>query len=135
MKKKIITIFTIAILITIIFYLQFCREEEVYNTNIESFKNGYCEHVNVIANKLIILDKEKFAEEAISKCINNTYKGIMFSYDIKGYPNELTIQVYLSESDLKSGKESFRVYYAQDKKYHYKYNIKENPEKFEMKIQ
>lgn len=133
MKKITVIIFSL-IVIVIIYYLQFSREDEVYNTYIESFKNGYCDNINVIANKLIILDKEKFAEESVKKCINNTYKGVMFSYDL-GYPNELTIQVYLSESDLKSGKEYFSIYYIQDKKYNYKYNIKDNPEKFEIKIQ
>lgn len=134
MKKIIVIICSVIAIIAVIYYLQFGREDEVYNTSIESFKNGYCDKVNVIANKLIILDKEKFAEESISKCINNNYKGVMFSYDM-GYPSELTIHVYLSESDLKSGKECFSIYYTQDKKYNYKYNIKDNPEKFEIKIQ
>ena len=57
----------------------------------------YEEYISVIANKVWISDKEKIAEELVKKCIENNFQEIMFSYDLRGYPNGLHITVYTNK--------------------------------------
>lgn len=107
---------------------------EGYSSTIESFKNGYVQDVSIVSHRIFILDKEKFAREVIQMIIDNSLKGIMFSYDIKGYPNGLHITVYLNEASFRNGNSDFEIYYIQDGSYGFMYNIKDDPEKFVMEI-
>ena len=66
--------------------------------------------------------------------IDNSLKGILFSYDINGYPNGLYVTVYLNESSCRSGNSSFKISYTQDIQNGFRYNIKDNPEKFVLEI-
>lgn len=134
MKKKVFTRIVISVLIVILIYLQYGRETEGYDSTIESFENGYTENVSVISNRLFIPDKEKFAKEVIQQITDNSLKGIMFSYDLNGYPNELNISVYRNESSYKNGNSSFEISYTQDIKNGFRYNINDDPEKFVLEI-
>lgn len=134
MKKHLIFV-TITIFFTIpLVYLQWGRDVEGCNTSIETFNDGYSETVSLIAYKIYISDKEEFAEHAINKIVDNSLKGILFSYDIQGYPNELHITVYMNNSSYNSGKSKFEISYSQSSEYGFQYNIKDNPEKFTLKI-
>lgn len=115
-------------------YLQWEREIEGCDTSVESFDIGYFEHVSVISNRLCVFDKENFAEQVIQEITNNSLKGILFSYDIQGYPNGLHITVYMNDYDYRNGKSRFEISYSQDKEYCFRYNIKDNPEKFTLEI-
>lgn len=136
--RKEIKKFIIIILCMIIYiaYLQWGRDMEICNTVSESFENGYCEDITIIANKLFIKDKEQFAESVIQKCIDNTWKEIRFSYDLAGYPQELSINVYMNNYAYKYSKRlGFRITYSQKNMLDDNFNIKDNPEKFSIKIE
>lgn len=134
MKKIIITTILSFLTLTII-YLQWGRDMEICNTRPETSKNAYFEDVTLIANKLYIFDKYDFAESVIQKCVDNSWKEVRFSYDIAGYPNELCIDVYINSYDFEHRENAFRITYSQDSKFKYKYNIKDNPEKFTITIE
>lgn len=60
--------------------------------------DGYYEQkLTIVVNKLFILDKDKFTEEMLERCIDNDFHEIKFSYDFNGYPNKIEITVYLNE--------------------------------------
>lgn len=137
MKKIIITtISSFLILVFSLIYLQWGRDMEICNTRPETSQNAYFEDVTIIANKLYIHDRYEFAESVIQKCIDNTWQEVKFSYDIAGYPNKLYIVVYMNDYAFEHRQNaSFRITYSQDSKFNYKYNIKDNPEKFTITIE
>lgn len=135
MKKYSIRIIIICIFFGIIsfsFYLQWGQEMEICNTTSETANNYYSLDITIIAHRLYIRDKEKFAESAIQKCVENSWKDIRFSYDLSGYPNELNIDVYMSNCAYHSHKMAFTIVYSQDN--NFEYNIKDNPDKFTIKL-
>ena len=107
---------------------------EGYSSTIESFRNGYVQDVFILSHRIFIPDKEEFAREVIQMIIDNSLKGILFSYDINGYPNELHITVYLNEAAHRSGNSSFKISYTQDIQNGFRYNIKDDLEKFRLEI-
>ena len=107
---------------------------EGYSSTIESFCNGNVENVSIVSHRIFISDKEEFSREVIQMIIDNSLKGILFSYDVNGYPNGLYITVYLNESSCRSGNSSFKISYTQNIQNGFRYNIKDDPEKFVLKI-
>lgn len=134
MKKKTFVLILIIIFISIPIYLQYGRVTEGYNSIVENSENGYIENISIVSNKLFITNKEKVAEQIIHDITDNTLRGIMFSYDIQGYPNGIYITVYMNDHDYRNGKSCFKISYLQNEKYNEKYNIKDDPEKFTLKI-
>lgn len=94
-KLKWLVLSVIIIIFGSFFYLQFGREMEIRNTRITSYQNGYSEDVSIIANKLYIADKDKFAKDVIDTFMDNSFNDVKFSFDL-GYPSELNIPVYMN---------------------------------------
>lgn len=134
MKKLQTLLLIIVVAFMLLIPLQYRLEIEGYSSTIESFSNGYIQDVSVLSHRIFIPDKEKFAREVIQMIIDNSLKGIMFSYDVNGYPNELHITVYLNEAACRSGNSSFKISYTQDIQNGFRYNIKDDPEKFMLEI-
>lgn len=134
MKRKIFNLILIIIFISVLIYLQYGSVTEGYNSIVENSENGYIENISIVSNKLFITNKEKFAEQIIQNISDNTLKGIMFSYDIQGYPNGIYITVYMNDHDYRNGKSCFMISYLQNDRYNEKYNIRDDPEKFTLKI-
>lgn len=132
--KKILRMVVLILSILILFYLQFGRDVSAKATTVMSFNNGYVENIDIVANKLFILDKEKFAEKMVQKCKDNNFTGILFSYDIRGYPSELNLSIYNNELARRYGIRAFQVEYKQFAGEEHEYNIKDNPDKFKMII-
>lgn len=88
--------------------------------------------MDIIANKLFIIDKEKFAEDVIQRCKDNNFKEIIFSYDVSGYPNELHITVYNNKQQRENGESAFQIAYEQVTGEIFAYDIKNNPDKFKI---
>lgn len=133
MKRRIISIRIVCIIILLCCYLQFGRKMEVYNSTSFTAAN-YCEeHLNVVVNRLIVLDKRKVAEEIIDHCWKNDFKNVIFSYDVE-YPNKLEVSVYLSKWNARKGKEVFSFVYDTEQGEIGEYNFIENPEKFGLEI-
>lgn len=107
---------------------------EGYSSTVESFSNGYIENVYILSHRIFIPDKEEYSREVIQMIIDNSLNGIKFSYDINGHPNGLYITVYLNESSCRNGNSSFKISYTQDIQNGFRYNIKDDPEKFVLEI-
>ena len=111
-------------------YLQYDRNVKVTSSMNFSSGNYYEMEFTVVANKLYIIDKQRFAEEMIDRCIDNNFYDIKFSYDMMGYPNRLQINVYLNEFS----KSHFTILYMTESENGMDYNIKDNPDKFVISI-
>lgn len=135
MKKKLITSSCVLLFILMIIYLQCCREVSVKGTMTSAAENGYTENVVIIANKLWITDKKNFAEEMVQRCVDNDFHEVLFSYDVNGYPNKLNLTIYKNDFMYKLNKIEIKGNYEQSEGKIYEYNIKDNPEKFRLKIQ
>lgn len=90
--------------------------------------------LTIIANQEKIQDKEAFAKQLIEQVRNNDFKTILFSYDEVGYPTRLDMTVYLNEDDWQNHISVMCVSLTQQNILD-NFNIVENLDKFEMKIQ
>lgn len=129
-KKKCIIL--ILIVLVVVVYLQYGRDVTIHSNVSNSFDKGTIEYVTIIANRIYILNEEEFAEKVIQRCVDNAYKEIQFSYDVNGYPVGVHITVYLNEIAFDLSRPALEINYTQE--FPYKYNIKENPEKFDLEI-
>lgn len=100
---------------------------QVYNSHIGENENYCSEDITIIANKIWIIDKEKFAHDMVQKSIENSFKEVKFSYDLQ-QPNELGITVYINKMSYWLRKPDFTIQFKQKK--NEQYNILDNPEKF-----
>lgn len=134
MKRRIVSVGIVCIAILLLCcYLQFGREKEVYNSTSFTAAN-YCEeHLNVVVNRLKVLDKRKVAEGIIEHCRNNDFKNVIFSYDM-AYPNKLEVSVYLLKWNARKGKAVFSFVYETEQEAIGEYNFIENPEKFRVEM-
>lgn len=130
MKRRIVAMAVIICMITGFLYLQYGRDVKVTSSMNFSSGNYYEMEFTVVANKLFIIDKQRFAEEMIERCIDNNFHDIKFSYDMMGYPNRLQINVYLNEFS----KSHFTICYKMESGSSLDYNIKDNPEMFDIHI-
>lgn len=105
---------------------------EVISSCIQSSNDSYTENIKVIVNEEYVDNYESCAEEIIERCVKNDFKGTRFSYDVKGYPNTLTADVYLTAEDNEKGKTLFRLCYESECQ---EFNIKDNTEKYVLKIE
>lgn len=55
-----------------------------------------------------------------------------FSYDMNGYPNELSISVYMNPTMWKLKKRAFQIRYEQDLEY--QYDIRDGIDKFKVEF-
>lgn len=128
MLKKLKGIVLLAVIIFLIFYyLQFGRRIEIENTRISSFQDGYTEYINLVANKLYITDKDKYAKEVIDTFVDNSFDDVRFSFDL-GYPSTLNISVYMNRWNKKMEFEIcciFDIDNADGKPYYYEFEIRE----------
>ena len=126
MKRRIVAMAVIICMTIGFLYLQYGRDVNVTSSMSLSSDNYYEMELTVVANKLFIIDKQRFAEEMIERCIDNDFHDIKFSYDMMGYPNRLQINVYLNEFS----KSHFTILYMMESENGMDYNIKDNPDKF-----
>ena len=130
MKRRIVAMAVIICMITGFLYLQYGRDVKVTSSMNFSSDNYYEMDFTVVANKLFIIDKQRFAKEMIERCIDNDFHDIKFSYDMIGYPNRLQINVYLNEFS----KSHFTICYRTKSGDSLDYNIKEEPRMFDIYI-
>ena len=132
MKKR-IKCAVIALLAICCYYFQWGRDVSVKTTISTSWGGGRTEYIILVANRLYIWDRESFARQIIGTCVDNEFRDVRFSYDM-GYPSEITIDVYTNEISRKLGIRCCNVRYAQDAEDEYRYNVRDNPEKFIMTV-
>lgn len=121
-----------ALVVSVLGYLQWGRDVVVCSSNPKILSDGNLEEISIIANKLHIFDKEKFAEYILQRCVDNTFREVRFSYDLNGYPNEVHITVYMNRTAWKWKKDSFEIRCVSEGTEDY--NIVENFEMFRIEI-
>ena len=116
-----------------------CRKEfvemDVLSSHNTTSANWYELSINVIADKEAILDREACSSEIIQHVLDNDFHSVRFSYDLSGYPNEVTVDVFTSEKDFKKGEISYSFEYVTDfntEDVDTQNNIKDNPDEFEI---
>ncbi len=77
-------------------YLQFSRDVRVVSSMIKSSDHYYEQKLIIVANKLFVLYKNKFAEEIIEHFIDNDFHEMKFSYNLMKYPDRIEIVIYLN---------------------------------------
>ena len=110
-------------------------EMDVLSSHSATSANWYELNINVIADKDTVLDKDACSNEIIQHVIDNDFQGTRFSYDLSGYPNEVTVDVFTSEKDFKKGKTAYSFDYVTDfntENVDIQNNIKDNPDEFEI---
>lgn len=125
------------VIVCVIIGLSACGDEvqdmEVVQSRGISIGRGVIEDITVILHQKQEDNFEECAREIIERTVKNNFCGIIFSWDIHGYPLELTATVYLSEADKKEGSVLFEMEYRQNDT-EYQYNISDNPEYFQLEI-
>ena len=57
-------------------------------------------YLTIVANRNEIENKEVFAKEIFEMCKNNSFKSIMLSTDIQGFPEKITAEIYLWKEEI-----------------------------------
>lgn len=110
-------------------------EMDVLSSHNTTSANWYELSINVIADKETVLDRDACSSEIIQHVLDNDFHSVRFSYDLSGYPNEVTVDVYTSEKDFKKGKIAYSFEYITDfntEDVDIQNNIKDNPDEYEI---
>ena len=110
MKKQCVVVSIVVCVIIIFVYLQYGREEKVVSSMANTSDSYYEQEFSVVVNKLFIWDKEKYAKRLVEKALENEYVNVRFSYDIMGYPNEISIEVWRDGYCYQQGKRMFSIW-------------------------
>lgn len=110
-------------------------EMDVLLSHSTTSANWYKLNINVIADKDTVLDRDTCSNEIIQHVLDNDFQSTRFSYDLSGYPNEVTVDVFTSEKDFKKGNVAYSFDYVTDfntENVDMQKNIKDNPDEFEI---
>ena len=97
--------------VAMICFMQFGRDVKVNSSMRSSGGNNTKEYLNITANRICIIDKEKFAQEIIGRRIENSYKEIYFT---EQYPDEIEVAVYLNWITWEMRRKAFSIIYEYD---------------------
>lgn len=117
----------------VIFY---CNSLETYSNVpdlVSSFVSNNDYHLMVVANSKEITDKESFSKEVIEMCRNNSFKSMIFSTDLKGYPGSLDIDVYLQKEDIGKTDSVLNIRFQPDE-WNSDYNIRDDVEHYRLYV-
>ena len=91
------------------------------------------EKLVIVSNYGIIEDKVEFAGEILKNYINNSFQTIKLSDDINSEVFYLAAEVYLGKSKMRNGDCEMEIAFK-PKESKGKYNIRDNPEQFDVYI-
>lgn len=100
---------------------------------VSSFVSNNDYHLMVVANSKEITDKESFSKEVIEMCRNNSFKSMIFSTDLKGYPGSLDIDVYLQKEDIGKTDSVLNIRFQPDE-WNSDYNIRDDVEHYRLYV-
>ena len=110
-------------------------EMDIISSNNTTADNWYELDLSVIVDKDIVSDKKACSEEIIQHILANDFHSTRFSFDISGYPNEVTVDVYTSEKNIQNNIKEYSFSYVtkfNTQNVGKQNNIKDNPEEFEI---
>ena len=126
------TLMVLAVLLIIVGMIVY-RKEKVEYTGVpdmfSSFSSNNDYHLIIVANSRGISDKEDFAKNVIEMCRNNSFKSMIFSTDLKGYPGSLDIDVYLRKDDIGKTEPVLQIRFQPDE-WNAGYNIRDDVEHY-----
>lgn len=99
-------------------------------STINSMNREYC---SIIIHSPKVKNKMELALVLIDSCRENSFNNIKFATDIRGCPSSLSLNVYLTEKDFKSGKQYMNVRYEMID-LNKKSNIKDDMENYQLYI-
>lgn len=111
MKLKKLLIFS---LILILLYLQYGRTPVVNHSITNKHADGYETTLTITVNKLFVLCKKQLAKSLIQKTQENLFDNMHFSYDILGYPNQVTMIIYANRLTYALNLPAFTFKYIPD---------------------
>lgn len=91
------------------------------------------EYLTVVANQDTIPDRTTFTLDIIQEIKDNDFPSIDFCYEDKGYPSELSVTIYLRESDIQSHTPAYSFDYRPEL-WEPDLNIIDNPDKYVLTI-
>lgn len=114
-KKPMVVLLIIILVVLVVLFFKAGNNKEMdcVNTITNSYGNGCDARLSIILYQNEIEDELEVAKEIIKKCEENSFKTIKFSYDMR-IPNELDVNVYLTEKDFEEGNKAFSFNYAHD---------------------
>lgn len=110
-------------------------EMDVVSSHNSTSNNWYKLNIDVIADKETVSNKDTCSREVIQHILDNDFHSIRFSFDISGYPNEVTVDIFTSEKNIKKSKKAYSFEYVTEFNMEdpdIQNNIKDNPEEFEI---
>lgn len=110
-------------------------EMDIITSNNTTADNWYELDLSVIVDKDIVSDKKACSEEIIQHILANDFHSSRFSFDISGYPNEVTVDVYTSEKNIQNNIKEYSFSYItkfNTQNVGKQNNIKDNPEEYEI---
>lgn len=110
-------------------------EMDVITSRSITADNWYELDVSIIVDESIAADKDICSNEIIQHILSNDFHSTRFSFDISGYPNKLTVNVFTSEKNIQKGEKAYSFEYItkfNTENAEIQNNIKDNPEEFEI---
>lgn len=113
-------------------------EMDIISSRNTTSSNWYELDIDVIADKDDVSDRDACSREIIQHILDNDFYSTRFSFDINGYPNNVSVDVFTSEKNVRKGKKAYSFEYATEfntENPDIQNNIKDNPEAFEIEYQ
>lgn len=110
-------------------------EMDILSSHNTTSDNWYELDINVIVDKSVALDKDACSKEIIQHILDNDFHSTRFSFDINGYPNEVSVDIFTSEKNVQRNKEYYSFKYVtkfNTENIEIQNNIKDNPDEFEI---
>lgn len=97
MKKKILLIVLCVMGVSGVLYLQFGRKAVINNVLTKTNPDGYELSMSITMNSIFVFNREKMAHDLVEQVLDNNFENMKMSYDVHGYPDEMTITVYTNQ--------------------------------------
>ena len=113
-------------------------EMDILSSHNTTSVNWYELDIDVIADKDDVSDKEACSREIIQHILDNDFHSARFSFDINGYPNNVSVDVFTSEKNAQKGKKAYSFEYVTEfntENPDVQNNIKDNPGEFEIQYE
>ena len=104
MKRKLFLITFFALFFLYILYLQFGRPATIHNITTTKTSEGYVCHITIVANKLVIFNKNSLQDKLLQKIHSNSFDNILISKEVLTNMAELHVTVYANKLMRRLGK-------------------------------
>ena len=108
---------------------------DVISSRNTTSSNWYELDIDVIADEDDVSDKDACSREIIQHILDNDFHSTRFSFDINGYPNSVSVDVFTSEKNVQKDRKAYSFEYVTEfnaENPDKQNNIKDNPEEFEI---